>query len=377
MTTSQDLVKGIDITGLETVTGSEINQTVDAGRLAEDKGMRIITTDTAPDVPDVPDPDTELDGVLPIFWYRYKWVRMPYETVTDVQPKEYNWNANIESDATLLKWQWSGEAAALAQATAESASANATAATLAAATASTVAGNALSAATAAATQAEAAEVLAETATSVNVQQSADIAALQASLEQLQDDTGELEVPVPVNKGGTGGTTRSTARAGLGLDYTPVGHVLLRDVKNPGEHGGTFTSGDWRVRTLNTEFGNVETHVILNGDDTFGLSQGTYVLKAKLPAWGCIAHQARLEYYDGASWLAHTYGTSEYSNITDSTQTSSEIIAVISVTALTQFRITHQCSSTSNTTGLGWANSFGGSEIYSLVEIQILSRTPTA
>ncbi len=57
MITTQDLVKGIDITGLTSVSGSELNQLVDAGRLANDKGGIIETQDTNINVPLVPDPN--------------------------------------------------------------------------------------------------------------------------------------------------------------------------------------------------------------------------------------------------------------------------------------------------------------------------------
>lgn len=100
--TSQDLVKGIDITGLSTVTGSQINQTVDVARPASDKGLVIVTTDTALSTPVVPDPNIELESVTPTHWTRYVWIRKGFNNT--VRPKLYVWDDNATSHATYLKW---------------------------------------------------------------------------------------------------------------------------------------------------------------------------------------------------------------------------------------------------------------------------------
>ena len=100
--TSQDLKKGIDITAQTKVTGSEYNQLVDAGRLADDKGMIINTKDIALNIPSVPNPDALLEGVTPIWWKRYKWTRHPFQAGDSIIT--YNWDEFKVPDAVYLRW---------------------------------------------------------------------------------------------------------------------------------------------------------------------------------------------------------------------------------------------------------------------------------
>lgn len=104
MLTTQDLVKGIDITGQTNVTGSQLNQLVDAGRTAVDKGLTITTTDTAADTPEVPDPNGDYSGVNPTWWINYLWIRRPFVTETSQRVLCYMWDENVTPDVTLLQW---------------------------------------------------------------------------------------------------------------------------------------------------------------------------------------------------------------------------------------------------------------------------------
>ena len=100
--TTQDLVKGIDITAQTNVTGSQLNQLVDAGRTASDKGLVIETTDSAADTPVTPDPNGDYDGITPTWWTRYIWRRLPFDAEDEVLL--YKWDPSIEEDADLLFW---------------------------------------------------------------------------------------------------------------------------------------------------------------------------------------------------------------------------------------------------------------------------------
>lgn len=367
--TSQDLKKGIDVTGLEEFTASEFNQLVDAGRLADDKGMRIVTTDTAVGVPDVPNPDVELEGVIPTFWTRYKWVRVPNIEDVDTKVKEYNWNPNLESDATYLKWELSFDAEGLEDDLA-TLTQDVSDATVLANTANVNANNALT--------------LIDATTVRSIQNSDSITTLQNKVNALDANKTEQDNRLDnlesadteirsIEHGGTGSNHATGARSNLGMRYTPVGHVFLKDRKDTGVNGGDFTSGAWQGRALNEKAGNVETHVTLNGDGSFNLVRGNYIIKAKAPAYGVNNHQARLSIWDGAAWIPHTYGSSEWSNLTDPTQTSSIIIAVVSLNATFKLRIEHRAQDTILNNGMGVRSNFGGFEYYTQVEIEILSQ----
>lgn len=100
--TTQDVVKGLDFTGIPSVTASQLNQHVDVARLASNKGMIIETQDTALNVPEVPNPDGNYSSILPIWWKRYIWRRTPFDASGVV--RNYYWETNQAPDATYLKW---------------------------------------------------------------------------------------------------------------------------------------------------------------------------------------------------------------------------------------------------------------------------------
>lgn len=101
-TIAQDFEKGLDLSVQPTVNGSDINQIVDAGTPAADKGLVITTTDSG-STPDVP--DASADSASPVKrtrWQRYIWRRVRN---SGLAPLMYVWNPNATSDATYLKWQ--------------------------------------------------------------------------------------------------------------------------------------------------------------------------------------------------------------------------------------------------------------------------------
>jgi hypothetical protein len=100
--TTQDFQSRIDLTGLNSLSASQIMQMFETGMLADDKGMLIVTADTDLNVPDVPNPDVAIEGITPLYWKRYIWVRLPSENTYD--PQIYVWNPFKDSDAVTLKW---------------------------------------------------------------------------------------------------------------------------------------------------------------------------------------------------------------------------------------------------------------------------------
>lgn len=99
--TTQDIVKGLDLTGLTSVNASQLNQEVDVARVGADKGITVQTTDTALDTPEVPNPNGNYAGILPIWWKRYRWSRILF----DGSVKFYYWQESAVSVAIYLKWQ--------------------------------------------------------------------------------------------------------------------------------------------------------------------------------------------------------------------------------------------------------------------------------
>src|SRR5688572_26561003 len=101
--TTQDFEKRLDLTALTQVSGTEINQVLETALPADNKGLIIQTTDTALNIPEVPNPNVEFEGVTPTHWTRYIWLRIPFDETGVI--KIYAWNPHIDADVTLLNWQ--------------------------------------------------------------------------------------------------------------------------------------------------------------------------------------------------------------------------------------------------------------------------------
>lgn len=142
-------------------------------------------------------------------------------------------------------------------------------------------------------------------------------------------------------------------------------VLIKDVKSSGTAGGTFTSGSWQTRTLNT-LENSRPWVSLVANQ-FALLAGTYLLEASAPAKQIQNHKARLRNITDSTDTS--IGSSEQAdNSTDITTTRSIIYCRFTITASKTFEIQHQCITTRSTDGFGSAGSFGVSEVYTMVKI---------
>lgn len=147
------------------------------------------------------------------------------------------------------------------------------------------------------------------------------------------------------------------------------YILIRDVKANGVNGGTFTSGAWRTRDLTEETSDAGGHAGL-GANQITLEAGTYECHIRCPAAEGVseikAHQARL--YNVTDGTVIAYGTSEYSEVGGYLTTSSVISYRFTITSSKVIRVEHRCQTTVNTYGFGRANNFGGSEIYTIVEL---------
>lgn len=101
---AQDINKGVDLTGVNPVTGADLNNLIDLAvpvvdTAAEGKSLNIWTVDSALDTPIVPDAATTAK------WKKYFWLRYPHNTATNTVPQLYAWDDNAVSVATYLKWK--------------------------------------------------------------------------------------------------------------------------------------------------------------------------------------------------------------------------------------------------------------------------------
>jgi hypothetical protein len=69
-------------------------------------------------------------------------------------------------------------------------------------------------------------------------------------------------------------------------------IIFSDQKSQNTPGGTFTSGSWQTRTLNTTSGSISGASL--SSNQFTLPAGTYVIESTAPAYRVQEHQSRIQ-----------------------------------------------------------------------------------
>lgn len=142
-------------------------------------------------------------------------------------------------------------------------------------------------------------------------------------------------------------------------------AYIKDVKPSGTAGGTFTSGAWQTRDLNTLEGDTG-FVSLSGNQVT-IAPGKYKIKASAPANQVNNHQSKLRNItDGVDQLL---GVSTYCPSGTAVQNESNIKGTITLTSTKVFEIQHQCTVSKATDGFGRTASFGVDELYTILEIE--------
>lgn len=158
-----------------------------------------------------------------------------------------------------------------------------------------------------------------------------------------------------------------------LAAIPVQKVAyLKDVKADTTDGGTFTSGAWQTRTLNTinETGSSTTSsstFVTLSSNQFTLSPGEYMIDWEAPAFAVDQHQTRLRNITDTT----TDGLGTRSNSSSGSSGFSNSIGHIKLTITSSkvYEIQHQCGTTKATNGFGsGTSSFSESVVYSQVKI---------
>ena len=167
-------------------------------------------------------------------------------------------------------------------------------------------------------------------------------------------------------------TFTISKIGVGdLLGTPVPRTAyIKDVKSSGTSGGTFTSGAWRTRDLNTLEGDTE-FVSLSANQII-LAPGKYEIEASVSAYRVNLHKAKIRNITDST--DDIIGSNKYStNVpADSDLSHSEVIGTINITSSKTFEIQHRSSATRSNDGFGVASSFGVDEIYTTIKIKKVS-----
>jgi len=157
---------------------------------------------------------------------------------------------------------------------------------------------------------------------------------------------------------------------LGIKWANAGgsdYIHIRDEKAQNTGGGTFTSGAWRTRDLNTEVSDDGEHASL-ASNQITLAAGTYVIQTSAPAYHVDVHQAVLWNTADAPGTFTLIGTCAYAEAADYTsQTRAFISGQFTIAAPATFEIQHRGTVTKATNGFGNPCNFT-TEVYTVVEL---------
>jgi hypothetical protein len=148
------------------------------------------------------------------------------------------------------------------------------------------------------------------------------------------------------------------------------YAYVRDEKTDGTHGGTFTAGAWRTRDLNTEVSD-DDNIVSISSNQLTIVAGEFIIRAKTPAVGVFANQARFRNIDDSTTLFT--GTNSFSPLPaafNPIQSFSFIAGRFTLASDTTFELQHACQTTAVNVGFGSAlNLFEvNTEIYAEVEL---------
>jgi hypothetical protein len=141
-------------------------------------------------------------------------------------------------------------------------------------------------------------------------------------------------------------------------------VVVREELAQGTSGGTFSSGAWRTRSLNTVVSDSD-HLASLSASQITLPAGTYRLRASAPAFAVGAHQARWQNVSDGVTVA--VGTTEVADATGSSQTRTTVACRFTITGSKTFELQHQCGITRSSDGFGSAANFT-TEVYAEMEL---------
>jgi hypothetical protein len=140
---------------------------------------------------------------------------------------------------------------------------------------------------------------------------------------------------------------------------------VRDEKTANTAGGTFTSGAWQTRTLNTSMTNEISGASLSSNQ-ITLPSGTYYIYASAPAWDLGKHKLKLRNTSDSSDTL--IGTSEVAQFDYFAQTRSFLSGRFTIASQKTFELQHRSEQTQTTDGFGYPSNFSVVEVYADVQI---------
>jgi hypothetical protein len=145
----------------------------------------------------------------------------------------------------------------------------------------------------------------------------------------------------------------------------IGFAHIRDEKTAGTTGGTFTSGAWRTRDINTEKYD-PLGIVSISSNQFTIVAGSYYIDASAPAYNVYRHRIKLRNITDST--DDILGTSEYASASTNGYNHSTARGYLTLGASKTFEIQHRCESSQATYGFGVEGNFSITEVYTEVFI---------
>ena len=140
-------------------------------------------------------------------------------------------------------------------------------------------------------------------------------------------------------------------------------AIFNETQASGTFGGTFTSGSFIKRTLNTTVVNNIAGCSLSSS-VITLPAGTFYVNAISPANNVNKQKTKLR--NTTDSTDELIGNSNYGNA--DVGMPSIVVGVFTIAAPKNFELQARCGATQTTYGLGEAASFSISEVYSIIQI---------
>ncbi len=192
------------------------------------------------------------------------------------------------------------------------------------------------------------------------------------LMQVNDEGAAGSVTLPDLSGNPTTTTNKLWNNGgtLYFNGNAVGgfhnaYVKVSDQKPSGTNGGTFASGAWQTRDINTEDADPQNIASISSNQ-ITLPAGTYRCMISCPALFVGHHKARLQDLTGSTTLL--LGTSEHASEHPYYGANrSFIVGRFTLSQTSTLEIQHRGTITSNICGFGSKTDFGVNEVYTVAE----------
>lgn len=150
----------------------------------------------------------------------------------------------------------------------------------------------------------------------------------------------------------------------GVSSTSLSYAIFNESQASGTDGGTFTSGSYVKRVLNTTVVNTISGCSL-ASSVITLPAGTYEVLASAPAYFVLENKAKLRNTTAGTDIA--LGQSSYSG-GGTVTVSSMVQTYFTLAGSTLIELQHRCSTTRAGNGLGTSCGYGDNEIYSQITI---------